>query len=401
MPNFQYKAYDKDGNPKNGVVEATDQESAINLLRNLGLTVTSLEVEVKSALNVNIGIGKKVKTKELVVFSRQLATMINAGLPLVGALRILQEQTDNKEFQNILDKIASDVEAGTSLSQALSKYPKTFNKVYVTLIRSGEASGRLDEVLLRIADQQEKDFNMMSKIRSAMAYPAFILVMLVGVVILMMVMVVPQLKSIFEESDVPLPLPTRILLVISNFTTHYWWLILIIIVGLVFGFRFWIMTPSGRRTWDATKLRIPVFGKLAELIYMTRFTRTLGTLVTGGLPILEALDITSDAIGNTLYRDAIQETAKKVEAGVGIGITLRKIKIFPVMVSQMIEVGEKTGNIDEILNRLSEFYENETDAMIKTLSSLLEPILMIIMGVGVGFLAIAIIMPIYSLVQVI
>lgn len=401
MPNFQYKAYDKDGNPKNGVVEATDQESAINLLRNLGLTVTSLETEVKSALNIGISIGKKVKTKELVVFSRQLATMINAGLPLVRALRILQDQSDNKAFQNILDKVSSDVEAGNSLSQALSKYPKTFNKVYVTMIRSGEASGRLDEVLLRISDQQEKDFNMMSKIRSAMAYPAFILVMLVGIIVLMMVMVVPQLKSIFEQSNVELPLPTKILLVISSFTTHYWWLLIIIIVSAVFGFRFWISTPSGRRTWDAAKLRIPVFGKLAELIYMTRFTRTLGTLVTGGLPILEALDITSDAIGNTLYRDAIQNTAKKVEAGVGIGTTLRKIKIFPVMVSQMIEVGEKTGNIDEILNRLSEFYENETDAMIKTMSSLLEPILMIIMGVGVGFLAVAIIMPIYNLVSVI
>lgn len=401
MPNFQYKAYDKDGNPKNGVVEATDQESAINLLINLGLTVTSLEVEVKSALNIGISIGKKVKPKELVVFSRQLATMINAGLPLVRALRILQDQSDNKAFQNILDKVSSNVEAGNSLSQALSKYPKTFNKVYVTMIRSGEASGRLDEVLLRISDQQEKDFNMMSKIRAAMAYPAFILVMLVGIIVLMMVMVVPQLKSIFEQSNVELPLPTKILLVISSFTTHYWWLLIIIIVSAVFGFRFWISTPSGRRTWDAAKLRIPVFGKLAELIYMTRFTRTLGTLVTGGLPILEALDITSDAIGNTLYKEAIQDTAKKVEAGVGIGTTLRKKKIFPVMVSQMIEVGEKTGNIDEILNRLSEFYENETDAMIKTLSSLLEPILMIIMGVGVGFLAVAIIMPIYGLVSVI
>ncbi len=401
MPNFQYKAYDKNGNPKNGIVEATDQESAINLLRNLGLTVTSLEVEVKSTLNTNLSIGKKVKTKEIVVFSRQLATMINAGLPLVRALRILQDQSANKEFQKILDKIASDVEAGTSLSQALSKYPKTFNKVYVTMIRSGEASGRLDEVLLRISDQQEKDFNMMSKIKSAMAYPAFILVMLVGVVVLMMVMVVPQLKIIFEQSNVQLPLPTRILLAISNFTTHYWWLLIIIIISVVFGFRFWISTPSGRRAWDAAKLKIPVFGKLAELIYMTRFTRTLGTLVTGGLPILEALDITADAIGNTLYRDAIQDTAKKVEAGVGIGTTLRKKKIFPVMVSQMIEVGEKTGNIDQILDRLSQFYENETDTMIKTMSSLLEPILMIIMGIGVGFLAIAIIMPIYGLVQVI
>jgi len=401
VTNFEYKAYDEKGNSKNGIVEATDQEAAVSLLRNMGLTVTSLNIQTKSALKINISIGKKVKTKEIVVFSRQLATMIEAGLPLVRALRILQEQSENKEFQKILDKIASDVEAGTSLSAALAKYPKTFNKVYTTLIHSGEASGRLDEVLLSLADQQEKDFSMMSKIRSAMAYPAFILIMLVGVAVLMLVMVVPQLKSIFEEAKVALPLPTRILLAIANFITHYWWLLIIIIVGLVLGFRFWISTPSGRRTWDAAKLRIPIFGNLAKKIYMTRFNRTLGTLVKGGLPILEALDITADAVGNTVYKEAILATAKKVEAGVGIGITLKKYKIFPGMVSQMVDVGEKTGNIDEILNRLALFYESETDAMIKSLSSLLEPILLIIMGVGVAFIAIAVIMPIYGLVQVI
>jgi type IV pilus assembly protein PilC len=399
MATFEYKAYDKEGNPKTGVVEASDQETAASLLRDLELTVTSLEIRVKRGFEIPISLGKKVSSKELVVFSRQLATMINAGLPLVRALRILEEQSENKEFKKILDKVASDVEAGTSLSTAMNKDPKTFGKVYTTMVRSGEASGKLDNVLLRLAEQFEKNYAMISKIRSAMAYPVFILVALVGVAVLMIVMVVPQLKSLFEEAGVELPWTTKLLIAVSDFFSNYWWLAIILLVGFVFGFRFWISTKEGRKTWDRAKLKIPVFGNLAKKIYIARFTRTLGTLVAGGLPILEALEITSEAVGNTLYKEGIEDTAKKVEAGVGIGITLRKNKNFPIMVSQMIDVGEKTGNIDEILGRLADFFESEVDALTKTLSSLLEPILMVIMGVGVGLIVAAVIMPIYGLVQ--
>jgi type IV pilus assembly protein PilC len=399
MPNFEYKAYDKKGTVKTGIVEATDEENAASLLRNLGLTVTALEAETKKGMNITLSFGKRVSSKELVIFSRQLATMINAGLPLVRALRILEEQTENKEFKKILDGVASDVEAGSSLSIALGKYPKIFNKVYRTLIRSGEASGKLDEVLLRLADQLENDYAMIGKIRSAMAYPLFIMGALIIAGILMMILVVPQLKTLFEQSNIALPWTTKVLMAVSNFFVGYWWILLIIIVVAIFGFRSWITSQEGRRSWDRIKLKIPIFGNLARKIYMVRFNRTLGTLISGGLPILEALEITSEAVGNTVYKEAIEDTAKKVEAGVGIGTSLKKHKDFPVMVSQMVDVGEKTGNVDEILNRLADFYNNEVDAMTKTLSSLLEPILMIIMGVGVGILVASIIMPIYGLVQ--
>jgi len=399
MPTFEYKAYDKEGNPKSGIVEAANEEAAAALLRDMNLTVVSLEMKVKPVWEITIPALRVVSQKEIVVFSRQLATMIKSGLTLVNALRILQEQTENKEFKKILDKIATDVEAGTNLSRAMSKHPKVFNKVYVTMIRSGEASGKLDEVFLRLADQLEKNYGMIAKIRSAMAYPAFILVALVAVAILMIVMVIPQLKSLFEESGIQLPWTTRLLLAVSNFFRDYWYIALLIIVGVVFGFRFWISTKEGRKSWDKIKLKIPVFGNLARKIYMARFTRTLGTLIAGGLPILEALEITSEAIGNTLYQEGVEEAAKKVETGASLGTTLRKNKNFPVMVAQMIEVGEKTGNVEEILSRLADFFEAEVDAMTKTLSSLLEPILMVIMGIGVAIIVASVIMPIYGLVQ--
>lgn len=399
MPVFEYKAYDKEGNLKSGIVEAADREAAASLLREMNLTVTLLEEKVKRGWEITIPIGRVVSPKELMVFSRQLATMINSGLTLVQALRILEEQSENKAFQKILDKVATDVEAGVALSQAMGRHPKVFNKVYTTLIHSGEASGKLDEVLLRLAEQLEKNYGMISKIRSALAYPLFILLALIGVAILMIVMVVPQLKSLFEESGLSLPWTTRLLIGVSNFFRDYWYLALLIILGAVFAFRFWISTTSGRKEWDRIKLKIPIFGNLALKIYMARFTRTLSTLIAGGLSILEALQITAEAVGNTVYQEGIEEAARKVETGSGLGVALRRNKNFPLMVSQMIEVGEKTGNVDEILSRLADFFESEVDAMTKALSSLLEPILMIIMGIGVAIIVASIIMPIYGLVQ--
>jgi len=399
MPNFQYKAYDKKGQLKTGLIEAANKEEASELLKNLNLTVTFLEEKVTHRFEIPITIGKKVSSKELVFFSRQLATMIKSGLTIIQSLRILEEQTANQEFKKMLTKIADDVETGISLSQALSRYPKTFNKVYVSMVKSGESSGRLEEALSVLADQLENNYKTISKIRSAMVYPSFILLLLIAVAILMIVMVIPQLKSLFEESNLELPWTTRLLIYVSDFFRNYWWVVILIVLIIIFGFYSWINSKEGRKKWDRIKLKIPIFGKLFQKIYLSRFTRNLGTLINSGLPILRALEISSEVIGNTLYEESINKAMKKVEAGSGLGKTLKRDENFPIMVAQMIEVGEKTGKIDDILIRLAEFFESEIDSTVKSISSLLEPILMVLMGVGVAILVASVIMPIYGLVQ--
>lgn len=399
MATFQYKAYDKKGQLKTGIIEAANKEEASELLKNLNLTVTFLEEKVTRRFEIPITIGKKVSSKELVFFSRQFATMTKSGLTIIQSLRILEEQTTNQEFKKILTKIADDVEAGISLSQSLSRYPKIFNKVYVAMVKSGESSGRLEETFSALADQLENNYKTINKIRSAMVYPSFILLLLIAVAILMIVMVIPQLKSLFEESNLELPWTTRLLIYVSDFFRNYWWIVILIVLAIIFGFYSWINSKEGRKKWDRIKLKIPVFGKLFQKIYLSRFTRNLGTLINSGLPILQALEISSEAIGNTLYEESVNKAMKKVEAGSGLGKTLKRDENFPIMVAQMIEVGEKTGKIDDILIRLAEFFESEIDSTVKSISSLLEPILMVVMGLGVAILVASVIMPIYGLVQ--
>ena len=402
MPIYSYKAYDKQGNVKQGTVEANDEETATHLLEDSNLTVTTMTEEEKKALAINIEdllpFLKRVSVKEKVIFTRQLSTMINAGLPLIECLNILSEQTKNKFFKEIIEEIAYDVEAGTNLSKSLSKHPGIFPEVFIGMVKAGEASGKLDEVLSKVADQLEGDYNMVSKIKSAMMYPAFILFFMVIIVGILIVFVMPQLKALFEDSGMQLPLPTRILLGLSSFLISYWWLALIILIGIIFGIRYWKHTPSGRKTWDLLKIKTPLIGNITQKIYMARFTRTLGTLLSGGISILEALKITSTTVGNSIYEESIGEIAKKVETGSLIATALKKDNLYPVMVYQMIEVGEKTGTADEILIRLAKFYENEADHLITGLSALIEPIIMVVIGVGVAIIVSAVIVPIYSLV---
>jgi len=402
MPVYVYKARSQQGELKKGLIEAINEEVAANILREHGLIPTSIKSKDDTfSLERFTGSLTKIKTKEKLFFTRQLATMINAGLPIVQALNTLGEQISNKKFKEIILQIAGDVEGGLALSEALSRFPDVFPKVYIALVRSGEVSGTLDKVLMNLATQMEKDYSVVSKVRSAFYYPAFILVAMTAVIFLMMVYVIPQLTGIFQESGAQLPITTRLMISLSNFLVNFWYLVFILIIGAIVGFRSYINSEAGRRSWDNFKIKAPLIKNLLKQIYMERFTRTLGLLMGSGLSVLDALDITSDVVGNVIFKEIILKVKSKVEVGENISENLKEYPEFPTLVSQMIAVGEETGQIDDICLRLSRFFEEEVDNAIKGLTSLIEPILMVFMGVAVGILVSAIIMPIYQLAQVI
>ena len=404
MPDFLYKARTATGELKSGSINAATRENAADLLAEHNLILVKLTEQRKDSLDVTKLIGplaNHVSMKDRVIFTRQLATMIRSGLPIVQALHILSEQTSNKHFAGIIKEISASVEGGGSLSAALQRYPKQFDAVYVNMTRSGEASGHMDEILDRLATQQEKTYRLASKVRGAMMYPAFVVVAMIAATILMMVVVVPPLKRIFADAGAQLPLPTRILMGASDLLFKYWWLMLILAVAGVFGLRRFLRSESGKKGFDHFKLRVPLFGQLFTKIYVARLTRTLASLVGGGVPILQSLEIVADSVGNSVYRKALRDAAQQVEAGQALSEPLRGNPVFPAMVPQMVSVGEQTGNMDKVLNKLADFYEEEVDNLVKNLTTLMEPILMVMMGIGVGGLLVAIMMPIYNLGNVI
>lgn len=399
MSTFFYKARDKQGNVKEGTIEAVSRQQVFDALKKYHLLATSITEKKKLSVLSDLPSLKGVSLKSKVVFSRQLATMITAGLSITQSLKILQEQErpKNKKFADIIQSLASDIESGTTFSVALAKYPKVFSPIYVSLMKSGEVSGKLDEVLERIATQLEKDYDLKSKVKGAMMYPLFITVVMAVVGVVVVIFVMPQLKSLFEESSTKLPLITEILLKTSDFIRAYWWLVIGTLVGIIVGTRFFIKSERGRSFWDWFKLKIPVMGTLTKNIYMARFTRTLGTLIASGLPILDSLLIVSDTVGNVHYKKEIEHVSKEVENGVNLYTPLEKSNLFPTMVSHMIDVGEKTGSVDKILFKLADFFDNEVNNSVAVLSTMLEPIMLVIMGVGVGIFVGAVLLPIYKL----
>jgi len=400
MTVFLYKARDKQNKLKTGTIEASNKQQVFELLKKYNLLGVSIaEKGEKSFLSKFSGLFSKVSLKSKVVFSRQLATMITSGLSIIQSLRILQEQekTKNKKLWEILKSVTNDVESGITFSEALSKFPNVFSSIYVNLVKSGEVSGKLDEVLERLADQMEKDYDLRGKIKGAMTYPVFVVsvMVLVGGVVVMFVM--PQLKTLFEESGSKLPFLTKLLLSTSDWARKFWWVIVLGSVGFVALIRYYLKSKKGRWVWDGFKLKIPIIGTLAKNIYMVRFARTLGTLISSGLSILDSLAIVSDVVGNVRYKDAINKISNQVENGISLSVPLEHSNLFPSMVSNMVEVGEKTGNVDKVLFKLSEFFDKEVNNAVVTLSTLLEPILLVIMGVGVGVFVGTILLPIYKL----
>ena len=397
MPFFDYKAKDASGNNTEGVVEALTEPAALDVLAERHLLPFFLQERVeRGAFEISLKIFNRVKIKDLVIFSRQLAVMSSATMPIVQSLRVLVKQTENEALKIIVSDVADEVEGGVKLSAALAKFPDVFSDFYVNMVRSGETSGKLDETLNYLADEQEKNYDLMSKIRGAMMYPAFIIggMLIVGVV--MMVFVVPKLTAILKESGTALPLSTRMLIGTSDFLQNQWWLLLILIVIAVIGGRLFIKSTAGRFLWHRLQIKMPIFGPLFQKIYLTRFTRSLATLLVGGVPLIRSLEIVAGVVGNAVYQDLIERTIREVEEGNSIATVFLQSSAVPVMVSQMLTVGEKTGRMEEILNRLTGFYMREVENMVSNLVTLIEPLIMVMLGLAVGVMVAAIILPIYQ-----
>lgn len=397
MKRFNYKAKDKEGKLVTGEVEASSDIHAAKLVRERGLTVFSIVPRREGIFAIFRKIKDRITLAHVSTFTRQLSTMVNAGLPITEALLILRNQTKGA-MQKIVSQILADVEGGESLSSAMIKHPKVFTPTYIALVKSGEVGGVLDEVLIRLADNLEKQQEFTGKVKGALIYPAIIVVGMIIVALIMMIFVIPRLTSLYTEFQAELPLPTRILMGISNFVFRFWPLF----VGLAFlgyySFSLYRKTKEGRRKTDELYFKIPIIGELQRQIILTELTRTLSLMVGAGVSILEGLNITAGVVGNVVIGDALREAAKQVEKGFPIAFSFAKHpEAFPYILSQMIAVGEETGKMDEVLEKVSHVFEVESDQKVKALTAAVEPLVMVILGLGVGFLVIAIILPIYNL----
>ncbi len=394
---FTYQARDQKGELKKGFVVAANVTKAEQLLANNGLIIINLQVVKESFLSKIEELINRVNYKDLVIFSRQLSTLVAARVPILQSLRILENQVGSKGLVIVVRNLIADIESGQSLSLAMARNPEVFGNVYVSLVRSGEAAGTVSESLSYLADQLEKDYELRSKIKAALTYPSFVLSALLIVGVLMFKFVLPSLVGVLKEQGANLPAISRGLISFTDFFEIYWWLVLLVFFGIIIGLRFYIYTDAGRYFWDKIKIKFPLIGPLMKKIYMARFARNLSTLVSGGIPIIQALKIISEVINNKIYRDILLDTAEQVTNGKSISDSLAKYQEFPPLVTQMVRVGEQTAELDNILLKLAVFFEKEVDSQISTLSSLLEPIIMVILGVGVGLLVAGVLMPIYNL----
>jgi type IV pilus assembly protein PilC len=401
MPTFEYKVIDSKGQSKNGKIEATDLTAARSSLVRLGLKPILVKQAGKEPFDLmtlfNKG-GGKVKTKDLVVFTRQLATMINAGVPLVRSLATLQNQTENPSFKKQLISISKDVESGMAFADSLQKFPNTFNPTYVNMIKAGEAGGILDEILNKLAIQQEKDAAIKAKFKSAMTYPAVLIGITVLVFIALMTFVVPKIGTIIADlSEGELPPLTKAMLGISDIMINFWYIhISVIVFGGIFLMKY-IKTPKGRANKDKLLLKMPGFNILITKMAVARFSRIFASLMSAGVSVIDAIEITAKAIGNTVFEKELMQAAKAVANGEQLSAPLMKSDVFPPIVSQMMAIGEETGQTDTVLVKVAEFYEEEVDAAVEGISSILEPILIVVMGGMVGVIAISVIGPISSL----
>ena len=396
MPFYKYVVRTDQAQTIKGRIEANSPHQAASLLKEKNLFIISLSQSSNSILNDLSLSMDRVKAADLVNFTRQLSTMITSGLTLTESFGILVQQS-RPAMQRVVLSLSHDVEGGTSFGNALEKHRGIFSKVYIALVRSGEAAGMLDQVLHRLADNMEKSFEFRAKTKGALIYPAIVFVGMIIVAFLMMVMVIPKLTTMYEGFNAELPLPTKILISTSNFMATNWYFFVGAVIGGVYIFRLWKTTPTGEFIVDKLLLKIPVFGRIRVLSMMTEFTRTISLLLGAGVSLLSTLQIVAESMDNVLFRDALHEVATDVEKGVPLSESLTKSELFPPLVSQMSAVGEETGKLDEVLLKVSAYFESESEHMVKNLSTLLEPIIMVILGVGVMFLILAIIMPIYNL----
>lgn len=396
---FNYQARTKEGYIQSGVIEASSKDAASTLLQKYGLYVTFLEEQgAKPVYERRIKLFEKISKKEIVIFTRQLSIMFRTKVSLIEALRVLSAQIKNKAFKEKILKMSEEIEGGTSFSGVLNLYPKIFSPFYVSMVKSGEAAGKLSEALAVLADHLEREYDLTSKIRGAMIYPAFLVFVAMAVVLLMMLFVLPKLTEIFQEMGQELPLFTKILVSIADFIKNLGWLLILATIGLVFFIFRYLQTTEGKETVDKILLRLPVLGTFLKMVYLSRFAENLGTLIAGGLPIAKAMEISGDIVGNVIYTDIISKARDGVRRGESIASILEDYpNSFPPVFTQMIMVGERTGTLSTTLIEVVDFYQKEVNRLVTNLLSILEPVLIVFLGLIVAGLMAAILLPLYQM----
>lgn len=397
MKRYTYKAKDKNGKAVKGEVEASTEQTAARLVREKGFVVLSIKQNFENPLSFIKKLKDKITPSDVATFTRQFATMVNAGLPITEALLILRAQSKSS-MGRVVSQVLADIEGGEPLSKAFAKHPKVFTPTYIALTKSGEVGGVLDNVLGRLADDLEKQQEFKGKVKGALIYPAIIVTGMIGVAFVMMIFVIPKLTSLYDEFNAELPLPTLILIGISNMVIKFWPITLALVIFGIYGFKAYRDTSTGRRKIDELIFKIPIIGDLQRQVVLTELTRTLSLMVGAGVSILEGLSITSQVVSNRVISDALKNVSKQVEKGLPVSFSFAKHpEAFPFILSQMVAVGEETGKMEEVLNKVSHVFEVESDQKVKALTAAVEPVVMVLLGLGVGFLVIAIILPIYNL----
>ena len=393
---YAYKAVDLAGMPQKGEITGASRQAVTEQLKEQGLVVMDL-VEKKTGMKMELALPKRVKPTELTIMTRQLATMISSGMTLLRAFYVLEEQVENKKLKETISLVREDIESGVSFSEALARHPKIFSPLYVAMVRAGEAGGVLEESLERTADQLEKDDALRRQVKSAMAYPTVVLSFALMVLLGLIAFIVPVFVGVFKEFGGELPAITQFTVGLSHVVTHQWYLLIGGVVGIVFSFRKWKRSTGGRRQWDRLRLRIPAkIGKTVQKIALARWSRTFSALYSAGVPIMQAIEVTGQTAGNWVVEEAMGSVIESVKSGGSIAAPLRDVPIFPSMVAQMIAVGEETGNLDTMLSKVADFYEDEVAAAVKALTSILEPIMIVFVGAIVGFIVIAMYMPMFK-----
>lgn len=397
---FNYKAKNRNSEDIEGLLEAESQSRAAEMLLERELAVTELKEVSETSFTKIIGMFfSRVSKKDLAIFLRQLSILVSAAVPLVQALKILSQQSSSGALKQALGDVVNEVEGGTKLSQALGRYPNLFNAYFVNMIKSGETSGRLDEIMNYLADQQEKEYELQSKLIGALSYPIFIIIMMFIASFVMFVFVLPKMLTMFTDMGpgVQLPIATRMLIGTSWFFTHFWWLIILVTIACIVSFSIYVRTPAGRYVIHYIMLKLPVFGKLFTYVSLVRFSRSLGTILVGGITIPIGLRVVRDIVGNAVYEDLITQTIKEVEDGNPISTAFAKSHEIPAMVTHMLSVGEQTGRLDDVLDKVSQFYNREVTVMLENVISLIEPAIMVLLGLGVGVMVAGILLPMYTL----
>jgi type IV pilus assembly protein PilC len=395
---FEYTARNaSSGQIQKGQLDVASRDDVTAYLRKNRLILVSVREAPKQ---IQFSFGKpRIKTRDVVIFTRQFATMINAGLPLVQALTILAQQTENKALQDVTRAVVYDVESGNTLADAFAKHPRAFSQLYVNMVAAGEAGGILDTILLRLATFLEKNDALVRKVKGAMVYPGVIMGVAVIAIAVLLIFVIPTFQTMFASVSMELPLPTRVVIGMSQLLINYWWVFIGVIVAAVFAIRRYYATPPGRRQIDAMLLQAPVLGQVVRKSAVSRFTRTLGTLVSSGVSILEGLEITAKTAGNQVIHDAVMESRQSIAGGETIAAPLERSKVFPPMVISMIAVGEQTGGLDEMLGKIADFYDEEVDVAVSALLSLMEPMMIVVLGVIVGGMVVAMYLPIFDMMN--